>query len=278
MGRGGAMLKSRIAIIGGGNMGGAVLHALMELRMEPKDLYLIEISDRVREEYVDRYGISGSSSIDEELSCYDVIVLAVKPQNMSDVLAQLNNFVTNKNLVLSVAAGIKLAFIEGRLGDGQPVARTMPNIAAKVGSAAVALCYNRHLTDSQCTLARSIASSIGMAVEVDEEKMDAVTGLSGSGPAFVFLMIEALADGGVLLGLDRRTALALAVQTVFGAASMLRDSELHPAVLRESVTSPGGTTAAGLFELERGGFRHLVTSAVEAAAEKSAILGEKYSH
>jgi pyrroline-5-carboxylate reductase len=270
------MKKTRIAVIGGGNMGGSVIHALMKLPMEPGDLYIIEISDRVREEFSGRYGISCGASIDETVSGCDIVLLAVKPQDMSDLLARLKPYATPENLILSVAAGIGTSYIEERLGDEQPVARSMPNIAAKVGCAAVAVCFNRFVTDAQRTLAHSVISSIGMVVEVDEAKMDAVTGLSGSGPAYVFLMIEALADGGVLLGLDRKTALSLAVQTVYGAASMLIDSDMHPAELRESVTSPGGTTAVGLFELERGGFRHLVSGAVAAAAEKSALLGEKY--
>jgi pyrroline-5-carboxylate reductase len=153
----------------------------------------------------------------------------------------------------------------------------MPNIAAMTGDAAVAVCHNAYVNDTQRKLAFSILSSIGLAVEITENKMDAVTGLSGSGPAFVFSMIEALADGGVLMGLPRDTALSLATQTVYGAASMLRETGKHPAELREAVTSPGGTTAEGLFTLESGGFRHLVSGAVRAAAEKSALLGTQLS-
>jgi pyrroline-5-carboxylate reductase len=144
-----------------------------------------------------------------------------------------------------------------------------------VGASAVAICYNHHVTAKQKELSQKLISAIGMVVVVDESKMDAVTGLSGSGPAFIFLMVEALADGGVLKGLPRETATGLAIQTVYGAASMLRETGDHPALLREQVTSPGGTTAEGLFKLERGGFKRLVIEAVSAAAEKSELLGRK---
>jgi pyrroline-5-carboxylate reductase len=257
----------KLVIIGGGNMGGAILDA--------EQLHLVEIRDEVRKDFEQRYGIRTAHTIDNTMGGSDAIILAVKPQNIRGILSELKPLIDPKTLILSVAAGISISFMEGLLPDKTPVARTMPNIAAKVGESAVAICYNNYADAKLKDLSRSILSTVGMVVEVDEEKMDAVTGLSGSGPAFIFLMVEALADGGVLRGLPRDTATALAIQTVYGAASMLRTSGEHPAVLRDQVTSPGGTTAEGLFKLEQGGFKHLVIDAVRAAAEKSELLGKK---
>ena len=267
------MNQGKVAIIGGGNMGGAILDGLMKEGLPAGDIHLVEIRDTVREEFEKRYGVSTAQSIDDAVRECEVVIIAVKPQNMQGTLTVLKSHIDAKALVLSVAAGISTSSMEDMLPDKQPIARTMPNIAAKVGASAVAICYNSHVTAKQKKVSRSLISSIGMVVEVDEIKMDAVTGLSGSGPAYIFLMVEALADGGVLKGLPRDTATKLAIQTVYGAALMLRETGCHPALLREQVTSPGGTTAEGLFKLEQGGFKHLVIDAVSAAAEKSKLLG-----
>lgn len=268
------MKQGKVAIIGGGNMGGAILDGLMKEGTLAGNILLIEIRDTVREEFEKRYGVSTAQSIDDAVRECEVVIIAVKPQSIQGTLTVLKSHIHAKTLVLSVAAGISTSSMEDMLPDKQPIARTMPNIAAKVGTSAVAICYNSHVSAKQKKVSRSLISSIGMVVEVDEIKMDAVTGLSGSGPAYVFLMVEALADGGVLKGLPRDTATKLAIQTVYGAASMLRETGDHPAMLREQVTSPGGTTAEGLFKLEQGGFKHLVIDAVSAAAEKSKLLGK----
>jgi pyrroline-5-carboxylate reductase len=268
------MVQGRVAIIGGGNMGGALLDGLMKGKMDADRLNLVEVRESVRKGFEERYGIGSAPMIDDAVRESDVIVLAIKPQDIRGILSNLKPHVCENNLILSVAAGITTSLIEGLLNEKQPVARTMPNIAAKIGKSAVAICFNPHVSEKQKRLARKTVSSIGMVIEMDEEKMDAVTGLSGSGPAFVFLMIESLADAGVFIGLARETALALATQTVYGAASLLKETGEHPAVLREKVTSPGGTTAEGLLRLEKGGFKHLVIEAVRAATEKSEILGK----
>jgi pyrroline-5-carboxylate reductase len=270
------MKTGRICIIGGGNMGGAILHGLMRGDTDHGSILLVEIEPQIRQSFQEIYGVATAPSLDREISGDDAVILAVKPQDIEEVLANLKPLVKPATLVLSVAAGIPTSYIEKRLAPRHPVARTMPNIAAKIGASAVAICFNRYVKKDQKDLASSIVSGVGLVVEVDEGKMDAVTGLSGSGPAFVFMMIEALAEGGVLLGLSRDTALSLAAQTVLGAASMVTETGEHPAILRERVTSPGGTTAEGLHTLERGGFRHLISAAVRSAAEKSALLGEKY--
>ena len=269
------MNHGKLTIIGGGNMGGAIMDGLMKGNAKAKTLHLVEIKDELRGVFEKRYGISTAQTIDDSVQGSDVVILAVKPQNIHDTLSVLKAYIDAKTLVLSVAAGISISFIQDRLPDEQPIARTMPNIAAKVGASAVAICYNPYVTAKQKGLSQELVSAIGMVVEVDESRMDAVTGLSGSGPAFIFLMVEALADGGVLKGLPRDTATRLAIQTVYGAASMLRETGDHPALLREQVTSPGGTTAEGLFKLEQGGFKHLVIEAVRAAADKSEKLGRR---
>jgi len=269
------MDHGKLTIIGGGNMGGAILDGLMKRDVNAKDLHLVEIRDEVRGEFEKRYGVSTATTIDDTVQGSNVVILAVKPQNIRGILSALKPHIDPKILVLSIAAGISISFMEDMLPDKQPLARTMPNIAAKVGASAVAICYNRYVTTKQRDLSQKLISAIGTVIEVDESKMDAVTGLSGSGPAFIFLMVEALADGGVLKGLPRETATGLAIQTVYGAASMLRETGDHPALLREQVTSPGGTTAEGLFKLEQGGFKHLVIEAVRAAADKSELLGRK---
>jgi pyrroline-5-carboxylate reductase len=270
------MKTGTICIIGGGNMGGAILQGILRGEGKGSSILLVEVDDRTRKTFEKRDGVATTKSIGADIRESRVVVLAVKPQDMKGVLEELRPHVEPAALLLSVAAGIPLSFIEESLSEGQPVARTMPNIAAKIGASAVGICYNRWVRSDQKELARSIVSSIGLVVEVEEKHMDAVTGLSGSGPAFVFLMIEALTEGGVLMGLSRDTALSLATQTVLGGASMVKETGEHPAVLRERVTSPGGTTAEGLFTLERGGFRHLIAGAVRSAAEKSALLGKKY--
>jgi pyrroline-5-carboxylate reductase len=266
------MGQQNLTIIGGGNMGGAILDGLIRGGTDAESMLLVEIRDEVRRDVEKRYGMRTESAIDKGISGSDLIVLAVKPQGIGGILSQLSPLVDPHTLILSVAAGISISFMEGLLPAKQPIARTMPNIAATVGESAVGICYNGSVSTKQRALGRRVASAIGTVIEVDEAKMDAVTGLSGSGPAFIFLMVEALADGGVLRGLPRDTALSLAIQTVYGAAVMLKETGEHPAVLRERVTSPGGTTAEGLFKLEQGGFKHLIIDAVRAAADKSELL------
>jgi pyrroline-5-carboxylate reductase len=268
------MENTQVGIIGCGTMGGAILRALLAHEFENKDLLIIERIDKTREEIGKKYKVQTSSTIENSIGDCNVIIIAVKPQNIDEVLKELSPHLSEKNLLLSVAAGITTAYIERRLGEKWAVSRTMPNIAAQVGEAATAICFNKVVNREQKERAKDVMGNIGLVVEVDEKHMDAVTGLSGSGPAYIFLMVEALAEGGVLIGLPREKAFALAIQTVYGTACLLRETGEHPAVLKEMVTTPGGTTAEGLLQLESGRFRHIIISAVQAAAEKSRILGE----
>ena len=202
----------------------------------------------------------------------DVLILAVKPQSMPAALAELRNAVTLDHLIVSIAAGISLATLQHGLGDDRRLIRVMPNTPALLGVGASAYCLGARVRPGDEEIVRSCLEAVGLAFRVPESQLDAVTGLSGSGPAFVYLVIEALSDGGVRVGLPRDVATALAAQTVLGAAKMVLETGAHPGVLKDQVTSPGGTTIAGIHALERGGMRAALMDAVEAATKRSAEL------
>jgi len=267
------MREESIAIVGGGNMGKAIITGLINSSHPPQNILLIELDDKKRAEIEDKYKIRSKKIIDEETDNYQIIITAVKPNNLKGVLKAINSIISSKHLIISCVAGVPIDFIERQFDKPTSIVRIMPNIAAVVGMAAVAICYNSNVNDNQKATAKDIIGSIGTVTEVEEDKMDAVTGLSGSGPAFVFLMIEALSDGGVLMGIPRKKALELSIQTVYGASALLKESNIHPALAIEMVTSPGGTTIEGLLSLEEGGFKALIMNAVKSATEKSKHLG-----
>jgi pyrroline-5-carboxylate reductase len=208
----------------------------------------------------------------EVVSQSDVVVLSVKPQQLAVVLEELRPLVS-KQLVISIAAGIRLSKIADALQPGVRLVRAMPNTPCLVGESASAFSLGEHATQQDGELVATLLGSVGKAYRVDEKLLDAVTGLSGSGPAFVYVIIEALSDGGVRMGLPRDVALSLAAQTVLGAAKMVLETGDHPAILKDRVASPGGTTIAGLQALESGGLRAALISAVEAATRRSLELG-----
>ena len=202
----------------------------------------------------------------------DVILIATKPPVVATLLAEIAPALRPDQLVISIAAGVRIAKMEALIGEGKPVIRVMPNTPATVLEGATALARGASATDEQMQLALAIFCAVGKAVEVDETLMDAVTGLSGSGPAYVFMLIEALMDGGVKAGLSRQTARLLAAQTVYGAAKMVLETNTHPAELKDNVTTPGGTTIQAVAVLERAGLRTALIDAIEAATARSREL------
>jgi pyrroline-5-carboxylate reductase len=263
----------RWGFIGAGKMATALAKGMLRAGIAPADS--ICASDPLPSARALLEADTGLTVLESNLDVVrrsDIIVLAVKPQSMTAVLAQLRPAVSAEHLVVSIAAGITIAAIRAGLGAGARVVRVMPNTPALVceGASAYALGPGVRAEDDAVVL--SLLGSVGQTVKVAEPLLDAVTGLSGSGPAFVFLIIEALSDGGVRAGLPRDVATLLAVQTVLGAATMVRETGQHPSVLRDQVTSPGGTTIAGLHALERAGVRGALIDAVEAATRRSAEL------
>lgn len=206
----------------------------------------------------------------------EVVVLAVKPQVLDKLLTQIAPAIDPRKLVISIAAGVPIAAIERRLGAGTRIVRAMPNTPALVGLGATAIAPGEHATPEDLALATQLFQAVGTCTEVEEVLLDAVTGLSGSGPAYVFLIIEALSDAGVKVGLPRYTALALAAQTVLGSAKLLQETKAHPGHLKDQVTSPGGTAIVGLHTLEAGGLRTTLIDAVEAATRRARELGEQF--
>ena len=275
--KGNPMDLFKIAVIGGGNMGRAFIEGLLNKGQSPSKILLVEISQNIREELNKSYSISAVEKIDSTIKDYEILLIAVKPQDVKKVLEELANYITKDQLLISVAAGISIAYMEKQLKKMVPIVRTMPNLAARIGKAAVAMCPNSNVSEAQLKKAWQVMEAIGDITVIEEKQMDAVTGLSGSGPAFVFMLIEALADAGVLVGLPRSKALELVIQTLFGAASILKECNIPPEVAKEMVTSPGGTAIEGVLKLEKGGFRGAIMEAVQAAAEKSAIMEQKYS-
>lgn len=260
-----------IAVIGAGKMGEALISGLLKAGASPHDLLITERYEARAVELSDRYGVQAVSNADAA-KLADTIVLAVKPQDMDDLLAELSTTVVPDRLIVTIAAGITTSAIERRLADGVAVVRVMPNTPALVGEAMSAVAAGAHADEPHLQRAEEIFRSVGKVVRLPESQLDAVTALSGSGPAYVFYLVEAMTDAGILLGLPRSIAHDLIVQTVYGSALMLRDSGEHPVTLREAVTSPAGTTIAAIRELENHGVRAALLSALEAARDRSREL------
>ena len=267
--------NKKIGFSGGGMMAEAITAGLIASGISPGKISVFDIIEPRRSYLMQIYGIGISESNAEIVKFADVIILAVKPNVVSSVLAEVGSTIRSDQLVISNIAGVKITSIEAMLSNPAPVIRVMPNTPALIGMGASALSPGRHADSTHMNTALQIYSAVGKAIEISEDKLDAVTGLSGSGPAYVYMMIEAMADGGVRMGLPRATALMLAAQTVAGTAMMALDSEEHPAALKDRVSTPGGTTVEGLAALERNGFRNAVIEAVTAAAKRSEELGKK---
>ncbi|MDA8428787.1 MAG: pyrroline-5-carboxylate reductase [Geobacteraceae bacterium] len=265
----------RIAFLGGGNMAEAIIKGLLR-ENSGVPLMVAEISAERRAYLATAYpNIRIVENSSEAAAWGEIIILAIKPQQATSVLATLERTLSPDKLFVSIMAGVRTSSIEEALENGTRVVRVMPNTPALVGLGATAICPGRKAAPLDLDRVESIFAQTGLVVRVEEKQMDAVTGLSGSGPAYVFTFIEALSDAGVKNGLSREIASRLAVQTVLGAAHMLSETGEHPALLREKVTSPGGTTIAGLHIMENGRFRGVVMDAVDAATQRSRELAGK---
>ena len=268
-------LGKKIAFLGSGNMAEAIVKGLLAAgTATAAEIVCAEPRAERREELRARHGVGVTGSNLEAVRQAQVIVLSVKPQVMDALLDELAPAVDPSKLVISIAAGVPIATIAGRLGAGARIIRTMPNTPAIVGEGATALARGPHATEADLSQAVALFEAVGTAVVVDENLLDAVTGVSGSGPAFVFLAVEALADGGVKMGLPRPIALTLAAQTVAGAGRLVLETGEHPGKLKDQVTSPAGTTIAGVHALEAAGFRGALIAAVEAATRRARELGQ----
>jgi pyrroline-5-carboxylate reductase len=264
-----------IAFIGAGNMAGALIRGLVGTSTVPADHIIAADPDQARRSSLEaELEINVTEDNAEAVKDATVVVLSTKPQVFAQVLPGVAAAMGPDALVISIAAGISTQIIERAFASGTRVVRTMPNTPALVGAGATAVAAGQHATDEDLEAAETLFRSVGIAVRVPEEQIDAVTGLSGSGPAYVFAMIEALRDAGAREGLPEETALRLAAQTVFGAARLLLDGDDEPEVLRDRVTSPGGTTRAGLDALAAAGFSEAIMGAVRAATRRSVELGK----
>ena len=264
-----------VGFIGAGMMAEALIGGALKMELLPAGkIVASDVNPARRSHLAQKYGVRVTGNNRDVVAWADLVVLAVKPQHASGVLAEIGPALAPEKTVLSIMAGVSTAAIESYLSPGVPVVRAMPNTPCLVGAGVSAVARGRWAGDEHAELAAALLKATGHVVRVDEGQMDAVTGLSGSGPAYVFTVIEALADGGVAEGLPRPVALELAAHTVLGAAKLLLESGDHPAVLRERVTSPAGTTAEGLLVLEDRGVRSVFARAVREAARRSKALGE----
>jgi pyrroline-5-carboxylate reductase len=260
-----------IAVIGAGKMGEALISGLLKAGTSPDDVLITERYEARAQELTQRYGVKAVNNA-EAAKLADTLVVAVKPQDMDALLAELSTSVTPDRLIVTIAAGVPTSAIEKRLVEGVPVVRVMPNTPALVGEAMSAVAAGAHAKEEHLARAEDIFRPVGKVIRLPESQLDAVTALSGSGPAYVFYLVEAMTDAGILLGLPRAIAHDLIVQTVVGAGAMLRDSGEHPVTLREAVTSPAGTTIAAIRELENHGVRAAFLAALEAARDRSREL------
>jgi len=269
------MLDKKLCFIGGGNMAEALIKGLVDKKVAlPEKIVVAEPLGELRIFLNTTYKVHTVADNRTAVQGNDIIVLAVKPPVISSVLDEITAVISAEQIIISIAAGISTAVLSCQLGKNQCIVRAMPNTPAQIGAGATALCGGAAASPQALEAARTLFSAVGITVIVDETHMDAVTGLSGSGPAYVFLMIEALTDGGVSMGLSREVAQSLAVHTMIGAARMVAETGKHPGQLKDMVTSPGGTTIRGLQVLEQQGVRAALAAAVQQATERSRELAK----
>lgn len=270
------MLRNRqVGLVGTGNMGEALIKGLIHGHVcKPEQIFCSDTRLERLKAIRETYGVKGTSHNIEVVKHSDILILAVKPQIMKEVVHEVTKYLDLSKLIISIAAGVPLDAIESCAKRELKLIRVMPNICVSVREGASAIAGGKHIIKEDLMIAKTIFDSVGKSLFVEENLLDAVTGLSGSGPAYIFLIIDALADAGVKVGLSRGDALLLASQTVLGASKMLIETGEHPGKLKDLVTSPGGTAIAGLHTLEEGGLRTTLMNAVEVATQRSKGLGE----
>ncbi|MGR3319180.1 MAG: pyrroline-5-carboxylate reductase [Candidatus Anammoxibacter sp.] len=273
------MYSGKLLFIGGGKICEAIINGIIKARFIDKKNIFVSEPNRDRSKYIkEKVGVSITQDNKKYLKNASVVVIAVKPNIVSIVLKDIGNLINKNQLVVSVAAGVPINFIESYLQKGCKVARIMPNTPCLVGETAAGISLGKYTKKPDEELIVKMLSTVGKCFLVEEKLLDVVTGLSGSGPAFICMVIQALSDGAVKMGLPRNIADTLAAQTVFGTAKMVMESGLHTGQLKDSVITPGGTTIEGVYKLEQGGFNALLMSAVEAATNKAKELGELFTN
>jgi pyrroline-5-carboxylate reductase len=268
--------QSNIGFLGAGKMATALAKGFVRAELVvPREIIASDPHDAARKNFMNELGAKAVASNVEVAKFANVLILATKPDQVAAALAEISGAFTKNHLLISIAAGVTLAKLENNLTAGARVIRVMPNTPALVGEGASAFALGKSATTADGEIAKKLLSAVGVAFQVKESLLDAVTGLSGSGPAYVYQFIEALSDGGVAAGLPHDIATKLAAQTVLGGAKMVLETGQHPGALKDQVTSPGGTTIEGLHELEKGKFSATIMSAVRVATEKSKKLGQE---
>lgn len=267
-------LKTRVALLGAGKMGGTLVQAFLKKKLfRPENIFAtVQHEERAKQLSTQWDGVTVTTDNEAAARRADVILLGVKPQTVPEVLEQIRPALTPKKLIVSFAASVKTGAIEKAAAMEIAVVRAMPNTPSLLGCGATALCSGKFVTAEQFSLAEQLFSSVGRTVRVDEKHMDAVTGLSASGPAYIYIILESLAEAGVKVGLPRDIATLLAAQTALGAATMVLETGSHPALLKDSVTTPAGCTIDGILELEEGGLRVTLIKAVMRAAQRAKEL------
>ena len=269
------MTENRIAILGGGRIGEALLTGLLSSGWRTREQLVVTARSESRlEELRERHGVEATASNASAVVGAELVVVAVKPQDIDALLGEIGGLLEPTQTVLTVAAAIPTAYIEARIAEGIPVVRAMPNAPSTVHEGMAGICAGAHAGDAQLALAEEVLAHLGRVVRVPERAMDAVTAVSGSGPAYFALLAEAMIEAGILLGLSREISTTLVVQTMLGTAKQLRDLGMHPVELREAVTSPGGTTIAAIRELEQAGVRAAFLNAIQAAMTRSRELAD----
>jgi pyrroline-5-carboxylate reductase len=268
-----AVDERRIAILGTGQIGEALLAGLLSTGWrKPSEIVATVRREERASELAERHGVHATTSNIEAVSGSAMIVIAVKPQDFDALLGEIGGILSQEQTVLSIAAAVPTSAIEDRIAPGVPVLRAMPNTPALVHEGVAGLCAGAHAGDEHLALAEDVLSHVGRVVQVPERYMDAVTAVSGSGPAYFALLAEAMIEAGILLGLSREDTTDLVVQTMLGTAKLLRDEKMHPVELREMVTSPGGTTIRAIRELEQAGVRAAFLNAIQAAMDRGREL------